>query len=298
MDNIAVLISTYNGEPYLEEQLISLDSQKGVNLSILVRDDGSTDGTQTILNEWQSRGKLKWYSGANLGPARSFLDMVINAEDADYYAFCDQDDVWMDDKLKVAVEKLKKAEADLYYSAYSTVDSNLTVLAESIQKPIMNTLGQALVFASVTGCTMVFTHKLAMLVKRYMPSKLMMHDSWIFKIALAMECRIYYDQQSHILYRQHGNNVIGDHKSWKVRWENRMSRMMSGVRKRYDEMRELYEGYNSIMPEKQLQVIKPLIDYYKRPIWYRFKVAFDKKYRTGVLKNDLIFKVAIFLKQF
>lgn len=291
-------MSTYNGEKYLEEQLCSIISQKGVDVSILVRDDGSTDCTKKILNEWQSQGKLEWYSGDNLGPARSFLDLLNKAQDADYYAFCDQDDVWMIDKLKVAIEKIKDYDADLYYSSYTTVDSNLQVLSESIQKPIMNTLGQALVFASVTGCTMVFTQRLAKVVKRYTPYNIMMHDSWLFKVALAMEYKIYYDKTSYILYRQHNNNVIGDHKRWYVRWRNKMARRLSGDRKRYDEMKELYEGYNDIMHENQLQVIKPLIDYFNRPLWYRFRVALDNKYRTGVINKDVLFRVAVLLKKF
>lgn len=298
MKKIVVLLSTYNGAQYLEEQLRSLDSQQGVCVSILVRDDGSTDGTQVILNKWQSQGKLKWYSGNNIGPARSFLDLINKAEDIDYYAFCDQDDVWMNDKLKVAIEKMSTIDADLYYSSYSTTDHNLRILEESIQKPVMKTLGQALVYASVTGCTVVFTQKLAKEVKRYSPQKLMMHDSWLFKIALALNHTIYYDKQSHILYRQHNCNVIGDHKSWKVRWKNRMSRIVSSARKRYDEARELYEGYKGIMSDNQLQVILPLIDYYNRPLWYRLRVAFNKKYRTGIIHSDYLFKIAILLKRY
>jgi len=298
MDKVLVLLSTYNGALYLEEQLISLVSQKGVSVSILVRDDGSTDGTRAILEKWQSQGKLKWYTGDNIGPAHSFLDLIYRAEEIDYYAFCDQDDVWMENKLKVAIEKMNSIGADLYYSSYSTTDNSLKILAESVQKPVINTLAQALVYASVTGCTMVFTQQLAKVVKRYMPSKLMMHDSWLFKIALALEHKIYYDKQSYILYRQHGNNVIGDHKSWYARWKGRMIRIMKSDRKRYDEMKELYEGYNDIMPADQLQSIIPLLDYYKRHIWYRIRVAFNKKYVTGVTHSDNLFKIAILLKKF
>ena len=69
---MVVLLSTYNGERFLEEQLESIVAQKGVKPTIIVRDDGSTDRTREILDKWQERGRLRWYNGPNMGPARSF----------------------------------------------------------------------------------------------------------------------------------------------------------------------------------------------------------------------------------
>ena len=94
---VLILLSTYNGERYIKEQIESLLKQENVKVSILVRDDGSTDGTINILNEYQKQGKLKWYTGENLKPAKSFMNLVENAPEYEYYAFCDQDDVWLKD---------------------------------------------------------------------------------------------------------------------------------------------------------------------------------------------------------
>ena len=97
---VAVLMSTYNGEKYLNEQIDSILSQSGnFELSLLVRDDGSTDETINILNKYQNLGKLKWYSGKNLGPGKSFIDLLYKTHGYDYYAFSDQDDVWMTGKI-------------------------------------------------------------------------------------------------------------------------------------------------------------------------------------------------------
>ena len=85
MKRVCVLISTYNGEKYLEEQLESIVSQKDVEVDILVRDDGSKDDTKKILDTWTQKSNLKWYQGENLGFALSFLDLVKNASDYDYY---------------------------------------------------------------------------------------------------------------------------------------------------------------------------------------------------------------------
>ena len=95
MKTVLVIMATYNGEKYLPEQLESLFRQKGVKVSILVRDDNSKDGTQALLDEYQNAGKLIWYTGEHLNVQKGFFDLMKKAEqqESDYIAFCDQDDV-------------------------------------------------------------------------------------------------------------------------------------------------------------------------------------------------------------
>ena len=95
MKKVTILLSSYNGETYLDEQLESIEAQKDVQTRILVRDDGSTDHTCDILDQWQQKTNLKWYCGENIGPARSFMDLLRQAGDSYYYAFSDQDDYWL-----------------------------------------------------------------------------------------------------------------------------------------------------------------------------------------------------------
>ena len=97
-------MSTFNGEKYLQEQLNSLFNQENIKLDILVRDDNSTDKTKEILD----RNHIKWYTGKNLKPAKSFFDLIKKSGDFEYYAFCDQDDVWDNKKLYIAIKKLEK----------------------------------------------------------------------------------------------------------------------------------------------------------------------------------------------
>ena len=78
MKSVLVLLSTYNGEKYLKEQIDSVLGQEKVKTFLLVRDDGSTDKTCSILEWYQKRGALKWYKGKNLGPARSFVDLIFH----------------------------------------------------------------------------------------------------------------------------------------------------------------------------------------------------------------------------
>ena len=126
---ILVLVSTYNGERYLSQQLDSILNQKGVNVSVLVRDDGSSDNTIRILEDYEKRNQnLHYYQGTNVGPIMSFFDLLNQAKGYEYYAFCDQDDVWDDDKLSSAILLLDK-EPDslpvLYCSNLKVVDENL-----------------------------------------------------------------------------------------------------------------------------------------------------------------------------
>ena len=137
MKTVIVLLSTYNGTKYLSEQLDSLYSQNGVDIHIIARDDGSKDNTVEILKSYQNKfGKMTILAEDNVGCAKSFFSLihyVCQSKDlkADYFAFCDQDDVWLPEKLKRAAEKLdtEEAERKLYFCSANFVDSNLNYLA-------------------------------------------------------------------------------------------------------------------------------------------------------------------------
>ena len=128
MKKVLVLLSTYNGEKYLREQLDSVLSQEGVDVSLLIRDDGSKDGTINILKEYSAKLNVDYYEGANRGPSESFHDLLLHAQGYDYYAFCDQDDDWHKDKLRTAVERLEQMNQEapiLYCCNLNVVDENL-----------------------------------------------------------------------------------------------------------------------------------------------------------------------------
>lgn len=125
MDSVLVLMATYNGEKYLEQQLESLFNQKEIDVEVLVRDDGSSDKTKSILDKWQKKAKLKWYTGEHLNVKYGFYDLMEQASRTShqYFAFCDQDDVWDDDKLYIAVKEIKcfnSNKPNYRYVAYKT----------------------------------------------------------------------------------------------------------------------------------------------------------------------------------
>ncbi|MGY6213108.1 glycosyltransferase family 2 protein [Cytobacillus firmus] len=297
---VQVLMSTYNGGKYLDEQISSLISQEGVNVRILVRDDGSKDSTITKLKKWEQKGVLEWYSGENLKPALSFMDLVKRAPKANYYAFCDQDDFWHKDKLKVAVRMLEgfnTSEPSLYFSNKQLVDSNLVPIKTKNQKPKIS-LGSALIINPVTGCTMTINHALLEVVRKYDNKNLYMHDAWIYRVCMALDGNVVFDEKPHIDYRQHENNVIGGTSSISKKFKRRIKNvLLERNRIREKDAKELIRGYSDSISIENLETIKK-VAYYRKSLKNKLDLVFDKNIRTNNTEHDLSFFCAVLLNAF
>lgn len=220
MEKLQILMSSYNGKKYLKEQIDSIMMQdcekKGLaEFTLLVRDDGSSDGTQSILEEYASKypDKIKWYQGSNKGVIQSFFDLMTNADSADYYALADQDDYWFPQKISAGIRKIKKMDTGdiplLYCCRPALTDKNLRLLPVKVDNPQMKpSFGNALIENIVTGCTTVFNNKLRQMIVNELPKFTTMHDRWMYLTATCFG-KIYYDEKSYIFYRQHGNNAVG-----------------------------------------------------------------------------------------
>ena len=133
--NVQVIMSTYNGEKYIEEQIQSIFNQKECNVSLLVRDDGSTDKTIEIVKELSLKYNIKLIQGENLRAAKSFLEAIkFTDEENDFFAFSDQDDVWLDDKLLNAIKCIEKYNDKilLYASNLTAVNEKLEIMQNKI----------------------------------------------------------------------------------------------------------------------------------------------------------------------
>ena len=210
---VTILMSTYNGEKYLTEQLESIFAQSQPNISLLVRDDGSSDKTPEILKKYADSGKLNWYTGKNLGCAKSFWHLLCNCEQADYYAFCDQDDVWDTDKIKIAVDMLNKEDSDiplLYCSKVRATDKDLNFKYEFLDRTYPADYPSSLARNIAPGCSYVFNDKLREMLKQYDCNKygIDIHDWTVFRVAACFG-KVVFDEQTHMCYRQHENNAIG-----------------------------------------------------------------------------------------
>ena len=213
---IIILMSTYNGTKYLREQLDSIYNLDNIgDISILVRDDGSKDGTQDILEEYKrSHDNFDWYQGENLRPARSFWQLMKVAPDADFYAYADQDDVWDKDKLVIATKALEpfdKKTPLLYFSDVRVVRADLSLMYKNmIQTNMPIDFPHSLIKNVCPGCTYVFNKAARDIALKFDPDiyELDIHD-WAMHRIVACFGHIVLDRTAHMSYRQHGNNVIG-----------------------------------------------------------------------------------------
>ncbi len=208
-----VLMASYNGEKYIDEQIGSLFAQQGVTVELLVRDDGSADATTQRLEHWTKTSNTQWYTGEHLNVQFGFYDLMTKAlqSDARYYAFCDQDDVWDADKLKIATDKLSQIPEQtpaLYYCGQRLVDAQLNFLSDHRLNRERSTHAR-FVLNDMAGCTGVFNRALLEAMCAYRPTYMRMHDVWMTKVCLALGGQLLPDPEPHMSYRQHGNNVIG-----------------------------------------------------------------------------------------
>ncbi len=236
---LILLMSTYNGEKYLRDQLDSILSQDLLPDQVLIRDDGSSDNTMTILEEYSRKHPfIHYYQGKNKGPAKSFWQLIEDTEDADYYALCDQDDVWFKDKLSVAVKALEKEDNEqplLYCSRYTLTDEKLTPINSDVSKLYgFSDFPHSLIYHSAPGCTFVFNHAARKRIMEYDLNKeyYLIHDAIIHKV-VCLFGKMILDTDSHMYYRQHGNNEIGmDANALRV-FAGRIRRFLHGDIKNY-----------------------------------------------------------------
>lgn len=184
---VNVLISTYNGEKYIREQIDSILAQSYPDIRIYVRDDGSTDGTIKILWEYSEKGLIRLSRGKNAGYGRSFGRLLKAAKEGDYWAFCDQDDIWLPDKVKWAVEWLEKQPADvpaLFGSAYELTDESMeTVTGKAMPPAYKVDFRRALTECVYMGFAMTINRPLRDLMLKADMEEVTSHDWWAWILA-------------------------------------------------------------------------------------------------------------------
>lgn len=219
---VAILLSTYNGEVYLKYLLDSLVSQSYRNIKIYIRDDGSTDKSLEIINQFLSENVMLVKDElGNLKSASSFLQMLSVAR-ADIYMFCDQDDIWLPEKVLNAVKSIGEcgfSSSLLFHTDLIIVDQHLNKISDSFNRhegiilPAGHGFSHLIVQNCVVGCTMAITEELVKLsaLRDIKPKSIAMHDWWF---ALYASCfgRVIYSSRADILYRQHEHNVSGVNK--------------------------------------------------------------------------------------
>lgn len=232
---VAILVCTYNGERFLREQLESFINQTHKNWSIHVSDDGSTDATLEILEEYKKQlgdEKIVILQGPRQGFAKNFLSLIKNREIvADYFAFSDQDDIWFEDKLSRSIAQIPQtptSKPHLYCSRTKLVNTDLAPLGFSPlfkKRPCFeNSLVQSIAGAN----TMMINNAARDLMCRIADDALVVAHDWLaYLLVTGCGGQVVFDQNPTLLYRQHEGNLIGANATYKNQ-VNRILKMLSG----------------------------------------------------------------------
>jgi glycosyltransferase involved in cell wall biosynthesis len=222
---VAILMGTMNGARFLPEQLDSLAAQTHQNWVLIASDDGSTDDTLRILKVYQAKwpaGKLIIKEGPKQGFCVNFLSMACDSSiKADYYAFCDQDDVWLPNKLEVAVDNIAAHQLHkgvtlpyLYCGRTSYVSEKLEPIGISPLFVFPAKFRNALVQSIAGGNTMVFNQQTKFALEKVGVVDVPSHDWWLYLLVSGIGGEVYYDKVPQILYRQHDDSIVGENRSF------------------------------------------------------------------------------------
>lgn len=213
-DDIAILMTTFNGEKYIEDQIKSIQNQTCTSWKLYIRDDGSSDATINLINmmsKEDSRISLVSDNLGNLGVKSGFMNLLYTVN-AKIYFFSDQDDIWLPEKISSTIECFSRASNSipiLVHTNLTIVDENLKVLKQSFHsRNYADKLNILLVSNGVTGCTMAINESLKQKVKNDPATEMLMHDWWLGLCATSFG-KTYFVANPLILYRQHTNNLVG-----------------------------------------------------------------------------------------
>ena len=315
MKKINVILSTYNGEKYLRMMLDSIIRQTYQNIVIYVRDDGSSDNTPVILQEYHNQLDDKMVliedGLGNLGYVNSFFQAIRSTQPADYYCFCDQDDVWLPNKIENAVnclEKFNQQECLLISSAYYVCDENLNIIDKG--HPVLTNkeldLCKSMMLYDggwMLGFTEMFNHTLKEKAFSNSAEDVYSHDIWVQSIALAFHGKIVYDSQPSAYYRRHdGAASVSESKistSFLAEWKFRFNEMF-GSGRMFSRLKNSITAFSKEYNLKDLNKIdSAFIQLFASENGaYRLqKVFFPRRMKQSII-TEIFWRIAIALGRF
>lgn len=266
---VDILMAVYNGEKYLEKQLQSIEKQTYKNWRLIIRDDGSTDGSMKIAERFCHRfepGKvLLFKNDVPSGSAKKNFMRLLQDSEAEYTMFADQDDYWLENKVKLSLAVMRRAEREngkkipiLVHSDLYVTDAELNVISQSFfdyQKlPRTVKLNQLIVQNSVTGCTVMMNRVLRDYLKAAGDAdKIVMHDYFAALIA-GVFGKIIFIRRPLIKYRQHGDNSVGASRATSFKYlKQRLVAGKKQFRQRMEDTMIQVDYFNQLYKEKLSQ---------------------------------------------
>ncbi|MFC4653045.1 glycosyltransferase family 2 protein [Lactococcus nasutitermitis] len=298
---VNILMSAYNGEKFIAEQIKSIQQQTFTDWQLIIRDDGSHDKTCEIIDSFvKNDNRITLVKAENVGVIKSFYELVKKYP-ADFSFFSDQDDFWLPDKLQIMLDETKKHDNSkpiMYYTDLKVVDKNLTVLSKSMirsQSDHANTeLVQELTENTVTGCTSMIN---AALAKEWQDTEnIIMHDWYLALVATALGELVYIDRAT-ILYRQHDNNVLGSRtlskrvKNWTNHWLDKYWWLIDSSQVQAKKLL----SFEHLSPQKR-SLITDYVSLLEQPLGKRRKILKRNNLRKNKTLHTFIFKTLIITK--
>ena len=305
--NILVMLSTYNSQDYLNQQLDTILNQEDVHTRLFIRDDGSSDNTVDILQSYIEKypNRIKYVVGENVGPSVSMYKLVNCVEnyydisEFSYFSFADHDDYWLPNKLIKAVEKLNslsKTSVNLYFSNLYVTDSNLNVKFKAYENGAINpTKKSVFVNSSSSGNTFVFNLFAFLNYKNTPYNNRFYGDVW-FYIRCIFLGNVVYDNNSYIYFRRTGKNASGSRKKGISLFLKRLSKLPKIIfgkeQMKFEMAIELLNLYGDFIDGESEDLLK-LISNYKNSLRDRMKLFFSRDLRSTNTMNNFLFRIRI-----
>lgn len=302
--HVQVLMSAYNGEKHISRQIESILNQQNVLTTLLIRDDGSSDHTYRIIEEYSKKypDRIQILSGTNIGYRKSFLSLFSHLEEADYYAYADQDDIWKPDKVISAIKcLLNNTRCWLYASALTNTDEHGNVISEKKYEGIKLNLASFFVRTRLAGCTFLFVPELAEIAKKYSDISLENEEMPDHDCLLCMLCSlhghfIYVDDHSYIYHIRYKNSeTAGKGIAKRLIVENKRIFSRKHCYQKTSELlirneKELWDTESNNLTNYLL--LCEIRDYNKN-IKNKLKLLFDNNLSCGIKAADMLIRIKI-----
>lgn len=290
---VAILLSTYNGEKYLREQIDSILAQTYQNFELVVRDDGSKDSTVAIIKEYieKTDKKITLITGENLGFIKSFFELLKIA-DADYFSFADQDDIWFPNKIELAVNSLNKLDNTKPNMAFSNVDYydiDMNFMGKGDSKGKKPYFLNSLYECINQGMTMVINKVARDYIINNIPEKCFFHDWWTYMICTGFG-NVVQDDVVTVKYRRAKTNATVEGQGIIAMYVWRIKKMFLGegmkdLRKQQKFFKELF--YDDLSDEN-----KKILDTFQGEKYNFFK-ALKKMFYPKKIRRKLVDDLSI-----
>lgn len=295
---VTIIMSTYNGHKYIREQLESLVDQKGVTINLVVRDDGSCDDTISIIESFDGKfNHIAVVQESNVGATASFhcaAKLALETQPpTEYYAFCDQDDIWMKDKIIsgiAAIDKMDNSKPNMYFTNLMMTNNDGEHLGMLLDDNLVSTQHDTALAAICTyGCTCIFNRTaLKKFCQLDESLRYVYHDNWLYSVCSFLG-NVVYDRQSHIYYRQTGHNVSGQKKVGGAAWIQRFEKLwkLKDDKRIYESIAiGLLDSFKNELPKEDIYFLN-LMTTYRSNIKARLLLLNSKRLRTSKLSKNV-----------